>query len=181
MPDAPVRRVTPGDWRRIRALRLEALRDPMAQVAFLETVERAEARPDEEWRGRTAAHSEGGASAQFVAEAGDSLIGAVTVIVRAAGEPDYFERIPAVDLPTVVGVYVSPAGRGAGVIDALLAAAAEWAAASGYHELTLDVHESNAPAIHAYQRAGFEVRSEFVSESGRELGMVKSLSARDHG
>jgi len=65
MPDAPVRRVTPGDWRRIRALRLEALRDPMAQVAFLETVERAEARPDEEWRGRTAAHAEGGASAQF--------------------------------------------------------------------------------------------------------------------
>src|SRR6185369_16341011 len=70
MPDAPVRRVTPGDWRRIRALRFEALRDPMAQVAFLETVERAEARPDEEWRGRTAAHAEGGESAQFVAEAG---------------------------------------------------------------------------------------------------------------
>ncbi len=181
MSEVSVRRVTPGDWQRIRELRLEALRDPMAHVAFLETVEQAQARPDEEWRTRTAAHADGGGSAQFVAEAEDSLIGSVTVIVRPAGAPDYFDRVSDVDLPTVVGVYVSPGGRGAGVIDALLAAAADWATRSGYRELTLDVHESNASAIRAYERAGFEVRSEFAGESGRELGMVMQLPAPHPG
>ncbi|HEU0205066.1 MAG TPA: GNAT family N-acetyltransferase [Pseudolysinimonas sp.] len=176
-----VRRVRAEDWQLIRDLRLEALHDPMARVAFLETVEQAEARPGEEWRSRAAAHSEGNASAQFLAESGTELIGSVAVIVRSMGVPDYFDRVPDVDLPTVVGVYVSPRGRGLGVIDALLAAAAHWAEQRGDRELTLDVHESNSAAIRAYQRAGFEVRSEFVSESGRELGMVKPLPARNHG
>jgi len=181
MTDASVRRVTPGDWRRIRELRLEALRDPMAHVAFLESVAQAEARPDEEWRNRTAAHAEGDRSAQFLAETDNTLIGSVTVIVRAAGAPDYFDRVPDVDLPTVVGVYVSPVARGRGVIDTLLAAAAEWAEQSGYQQLTLDVHERNATAIRAYERAGFEVQSEIVTESGRELGMVKQFVARGRG
>ena len=174
MSDA-VRRVRPDDWQRVRDLRLEALRDPVARIAFLETVEGAEARPEEEWRSRAIAHSEGGRSAQFLAESDGVPIGSVTVILRSAGAPDYFDRVPDVDLPTVVGVYVSPAGRGLGIIDALLTAAADWASRSGYRELTLDVHESNAAAIRAYRRAGFEVRSDFVGPEGRELGMVKPL------
>jgi GNAT superfamily N-acetyltransferase len=177
-----VRRVRAGDWQRVRELRLEALRDPMAHVAFLETVERAEAIADEEWRGRAAGHAEGEASAQFLAEAGDGadhqLIGSLTVIMRKAGVPDYFDRIPDVDLPTVVGVYVAPRGRGLGVIDALLATASDWARQSGHTELTLDVHESNAAAIRAYERAGFVILSGFEGESGRELGMVKRLAPR---
>lgn len=183
-PDLPahvsVRRVRPDDWRGTRDLRLEALRDPMAHVAFLETVEQAEARPDEEWRSRAAAHAEGGASAQFLAAtpdgAGETLIGSLAVIMRKAGVPDYFDRVPEVDLPTVVGVYVSPGGRGLGVIDALLTAASDWAVHSGYRALTLDVHESNVPAIRAYQRAGFVIQSDYEGESGRELGMVKQLA-----
>jgi len=175
MSDLAVRRVRPDDWQRVRELRLEALRDPAARIAFLETVEAAEARPEEEWRSRVIAHSEGGRSAQFLAEAAGVPTGSVTVILRAAGVPDYFDRVPDVDLPTVVGVYVSPAGRGLGVIDALLTAAADWAAQSGYGELTLDVHEGNAAAIGAYRRAGFEIRSDFEGPEGRELGMVKPL------
>ena len=45
----------------------------------------------------------------------------------------------------------------------------------------LDLFCGGGGAGMGYHRAGFEVRSEFVSESGRELGMVKSLSAQDHG
>jgi ribosomal protein S18 acetylase RimI-like enzyme len=41
--------------------------------------------------------------------------------------------------------------------------------------LTLDVHETNLPALRAYERLGFAVRSDFVSGSGRELGMVMDL------
>jgi ribosomal protein S18 acetylase RimI-like enzyme len=173
--DVAVRRVRDDDWPRVRALRLDALRDPVAKVAFLETVDQALARPEKEWRERTAGHALGHSSVQFVAERGDSFIGSLVVFVRAAGVPDYFDRIPELDLPTVVGVYVAPSGRGLGVIDALLAAAAEWSRERGDHVLTLDVHESNTPAIRSYERSGFEVRSEFVAESGRELGMVKSL------
>ena len=147
----------------------------MAGVAFLDTVEQATARPDEDWRSRAAINAEGGTSVQFLAERAEELIGSLTVFLRAAGVPDYFERIPEIDLPTVVGVYVSPSGRGLGVIDALLVAAFDWARARGDRELTLDVHESNRAAIRAYERAGFEVRSDFEGESGRELGMVKAL------
>jgi ribosomal protein S18 acetylase RimI-like enzyme len=153
----------------------------MAGVAFLETVEQAIARPDDEWRSRAATHAEGRTSAQFLAEAHDELIGSLTVFVRRAGIPDYLDRVPEVDLPTVVGVYVSPSGRGLGVVDTLLAAASEWATERGHRELTLDVHESNAAAIGAYQRAGFVVGSEIIVESGRELSMVKQLPARNPG
>ncbi len=171
-----VRRVRADDWERIRALRLQALHDPMAPVAFLESIEQATARPDEEWQARAATMAEGDGGAQFLAERRDEPIGSLAVIIRAAGAADYFDRVPEVDLPTVVGVYVAPSGRGAGVIDALLATAVDWARSRGDRELTLDVHETNAPAIRAYQRAGFELRSEFTGESGRELGMVKVLA-----
>lgn len=175
--DVAVRRVRAEDWPRIRALRLQALHDPMAHIAFLESIEQASARPDEDWQSRAAGFAQGDSGAQFLAERGGELIGSLAVIIRAAGAPDYFERIPEVDLPTVVGVYVAPAGRGLGVIDALLAEAAAWSLARGDRELTLDVHETNLPAIRAYERAGFELRSEFASEEGRELGMVKVLVA----
>ncbi|MBW4031772.1 MAG: GNAT family N-acetyltransferase [Acidobacteria bacterium] len=173
--DVVVRRVRADDWQRVRALRLEALADPMAHVAFLETVEQAAARPDDEWRTVTARRADDDASVQFVGERGAELIGMLAVFVREAGVPDYFGRISEVGLPTVVGVYVSPSGRGLGVIDTLLASATEWARARGDRVLTLDVHESNLPAIHAYERAGFDVQSDFVGEHGRELGMVKEL------
>ncbi len=175
--EVTVRRVRADDWQRVRALRLQALHDPMAPVAFLETVEQASARPDEEWQTRATTMAEGSGGAQFLAERDEELIGTLAVILRRAGVPDYFERVPDVDLPTVVGVYVAPSGRGAGVIDALLAAAVDFARSRGDRELTLDVHETNLPAIGSYRRAGFDVRSEFAGESGRELGMVKDLAA----
>jgi GNAT superfamily N-acetyltransferase len=174
--DVSVRRVRADEWRRARALRLEALRDPMAAVAFLDTVEAASARPDDEWREATASRAHGDGSAQFVAERGGELIGTLGVFVREAGTPDYFGRVHETDLTSVVGVYVSPAARGLGVIDALLAAAAGWARSRGDLVLTLDVHETNLPAIRAYERAGFDVRSDFVGEAGRELGMVQDLA-----
>ncbi|MES1169509.1 MAG: GNAT family N-acetyltransferase, partial [Leifsonia sp.] len=156
--DVVVRRIRPDDWEAVRALRLEALRDPVAGIAFLETVEHAAARPEEEWISRAATMSEGDRGAQFLAVRAGALIGSVAVFIRHAGAPDYFDRIPETDLSTVVGVYVSPSARGAGVIDALLEAVTDWSRARGDHVLTLDVHERNTPAIRAYERNGFEVR-----------------------
>ncbi len=176
--DVTIRRVRPDDWQRIRSLRLEALHDPMAPVAFLESIATAAGRPDEEWREVAERRSTGMESAQFLAERAGELIGSLGVIVRRAGEPDYFQRVPDVDLPTVIGVYVSPSGRGLGVIDALLAAAADFAHSRGDRELTLDVHETNLAAIGAYERAGFEHRTVYEGASGRELGMVRHVAPK---
>jgi ribosomal protein S18 acetylase RimI-like enzyme len=164
----------------MRALRLEALADPVASIAFLETTEQALARPDSEWRERAERNASAPDQAGFVAvvpaESGDDeFIGSVIVITRRAGEPDYFQRLPEVDTATLVGVYVSPRARGRGVIDALIRAAADWARDAGYPELTLDVHERNVVAIGSYRRAGFEVVGEFVGDDGREIAMSLRL------
>lgn len=169
----------------MRELRLEALADPVASIAFLETTEQALARPDSEWRERAERNATAADQAAFVAVLDDEpgpdgslhheLVGSVTVFTRRSGEPDYFERIPAVDTATMVGVYVSPAVRGRGVIDALIEAAAEWARGVGYPELTLDVHERNVVAIASYRRASFEIVGEFVGDDGREIAMALSL------
>ena len=164
----------------MRDLRLEALADPVASIAFLETREQALARPESEWRQRTERNATATDQAAFVA-VGDTgsehedFVGSVTVFTRRAGEPDYFERIPAVDTATLVGVYVSPAARGRGVIDALIGAARDWARDAGYPELTLDVHERNVVAIGSYRRAGFDVVGEFVGDDGREIAMSVAL------
>lgn len=187
MPSRPldagivVRRVRADDWERTRALRLEALGDPVAPIAFLETREQALARPDSEWRERAERNALGDDQAGFVAEDESGLGGNAIVVVRKAGIPDYFDRVPDQDVATVVGVYVSPRMRGRGVIDALLAAAIAWTRDAGHPVLTLDVHERNAAAIASYERAGFVQTGAFEGEDGREIAMTLRLVPAGEG
>jgi ribosomal protein S18 acetylase RimI-like enzyme len=167
-----IRRVRADEGPRMRELRLQALADPVAAIAFLETTEQALARPDSEWQERAERNATAADQAGFVAlladESGrDEPVGSVVVFTRRAGEP--------VDTATLVGVYVSPQVRGRGVIDALIQAAAEWTRDAGYPELTLDVHERNVVAISSYRRAGFDVVGEFVGDDGREIAMALAL------
>jgi GNAT superfamily N-acetyltransferase len=174
-PGIVIRRVRADEGPRIRALRVEALADPVAAIAFLETTEQALARPDAEWRERAERNATAADQAGFVAVLDDEHVGSVVVFLRRAGEPDYFQRVPEVDTATLVGVYVSPRVRGRGVIDALIGAALDWARDAGYPELTLDVHERNAVAIASYRRAGFDVVGEFAGDDGREIAMAVRL------
>ena len=174
-PGIVVRRVRAEEGMPLRALRLEALQDPAAPIAFLETTEQALARPDSEWIERAERNATADDQAGFVAEDVDGIGASLIVIVRKAGEPDYFERVPEHDEATVVGVYVSPRLRGRGVIDALLGEAVRWARAAGHRVLTLDVHERNAPAIASYTRAGFVESGSFEGEDGREIAMRLEL------
>lgn len=174
-PGIVIRRVRADEGPRIRALRLEALADPVAAIAFLETTEQALARPDAEWRERAERNATAADQAGFVAVLDGEHVGSVVVFLRRAGEPDYFQRVPEVDTATLVGVYVSPRVRGGGVIDALIGAALDWARDAGYPELTLDVHERNAVAIASYRRAGFDVVGEFEGDDGREIAMAVRL------
>jgi GNAT superfamily N-acetyltransferase len=52
-------------------------------------------------------------------------------------------------------MYVVPAHRGRGINAEIVEALSAWAAAQGVTELRLDVYQRNAPAIRAYEKAGF--------------------------
>ena len=151
-----VRRVRADEGERVRELRLQALRDRDAAIAFLDTAENAARHPSAFWADRAGGASTGTAAAQFVAEddAG-RWVGTATVLRRAAGDVDHLGRSLDAARSDVVGVYVTPEARGAGLIDALLTACADWARSLGDDALFLDVHSDNARAEAAYVRNGF--------------------------
>ena len=155
-----VRPVRAEEWEEVRAMRLDALRDPAASIAFLETYEDAVARPEQFWRERAGRFELDGSVRQFVAEGADGRWwGSVTARVEEAGAPLAFGRTSGVRQAHLVGVYVRPEHRGSGVTEALFRAAVEWARSlEGLERVRLYVHEDNARAEGFYRRFGF-VRS----------------------
>ncbi|MEE1755534.1 GNAT family N-acetyltransferase [Streptomyces sp. SP18CS02] len=155
-----IRPVRADEWREVRDLRLDALRDPAAPVAFLDTYENALTRSDAYWQERTAAAAEGSQGAhQFVAEAPDgSWAGTLTALVERPDGEVRFGAAPGVDQTHVVGVYVRPEERGGGLADALFRAALEWSwslAEPVVQRVRLYVHEGNPRAAAFYRKAGF--------------------------
>ncbi|MCT1476467.1 GNAT family N-acetyltransferase [Microbacterium sp. p3-SID336] len=164
-----VRRIEPQDWAEVKALRLRALADPVAPIAFLDTVEHARTQPDRFWQDRAANAAGDAAAAQFVAITDEGAwVGTATVL------PHREEAAAGL----VVGVYVVPEQRGGGVIDALLEAAAQWSRTRGFSALFLEVHVDNARAQAVYARCGFERTGEIeTSGFGREWVMRRRLDA----
>ena len=176
MTAAVARRVREDEWARVRDLRIRAVGDPDAGIAFLSTPEQELAHDDEFWRRRTLDAAIGDEAAQFVAEADGRWFGSATVLVRAVGTVDHTGRTVYTARADVVGVYVSPEHRGAGTIDALFDAAAAWVAGLGIRRLTLDVHADNTRAQAAYRRNGFVPTGEtFTSTIGPEIVMARAL------
>ncbi len=62
-----IRSIRADEWPAVKELRLTALRDPVAHLAFLETYEQSAARPDSFWQERAAGAAEGDGARQFVA------------------------------------------------------------------------------------------------------------------
>lgn len=155
-----IRRTRPDDWRDLRALRLEMLRD--TPIAFGETLADALAHTEGEWRMR---------GARGTTEHGIGLV-ALDSAGRWLGTMGGYVPDPATGA-LLVGVYVSPGYRGpaAGVFDGLLLAIEDWARTEG-DTLTLYVHEDNARARAAYLRRGF-------AETGRRVPYVLDVSARE--
>lgn len=173
-----IRPVRAEDWPRVKELRLDALRDEVAHLAFLETYEQAAAEPDAFWQGRTDRSAEGRDARQFVAELPDGRwLGTATVIVELPGTKLF--GLPA-EVPQghVVGVYVRPEARGTGLAQELLRAAADWAWAlpdPHLHHVRLWVHEDNTRAEALYVKAGFTRTGESVQLSGAENGREYEL------
>ncbi|MFJ9816949.1 GNAT family N-acetyltransferase [Streptomyces sp. NPDC101151] len=152
-----VRPIRPDEWAAVKQLRLDALRDPAAPIAFLETYEDALGKPDSFYQERAIGSGDGSGSArQFIAEAPDGTwVGTVTVLLEEAGTVDWAGYPVERRQGHVVGVFVRPEHRGNGLIKALLDAGVAWAWERDAEQVRLFVHADNARAQGAYRKAGF--------------------------
>ncbi|MET9610017.1 GNAT family N-acetyltransferase [Streptomyces sp. NPDC006512] len=168
-----IRPVRADEWQQVKELRIAALNDPAAPVAFLETAENAAAQPDEFWQGRTEGGSRGRGARQFIAEGPDGTWdGSVTVLVEEGGTVDFFGQAVEQEQGHVVGVFVREGQRGTGLAEALFAAAVDWAWSleePALEGVRLFVHEDNARAAAFYRRFGFAASGRTVRlETGAE-------------
>ncbi|MEN8656305.1 GNAT family N-acetyltransferase [Streptomyces sp. 21So2-11] len=154
--DYVIREVRVEDWPAVKELRLEALRDPLAPIAFLETYEQARAQTDDFWKDRTAGGAEGGPNRQFVAEGplGD-WAGTVTALVEEPGREDFTGQRIERRQAHMVGVFVRKERRGGIVAQELFRAAVGWGLAQSVSRVRLFVHEENGRAEAFYRKAGF--------------------------
>lgn len=134
-----IERMAPGQWRRVRAVRLRALRD--APDAFWTTPAQEQSRTAASWRAQLGRDDR----ATFIATLGGADVGI------AVGAPHHDDATDA----GVYAVWVAPPARGRGVGGALLSAVIDWAAGRGFARLRLDVADDNRHAVALYERFGF--------------------------
>ncbi len=142
-----MRRIDASEWRKLRALRLQALRD--APTAFGSTFEREASFPDERW--------------QLLAASGASGMDDVAVIAAVDGEwvamaRGYLERRDQRSAPPaawLIAVYVDPRWRGHGLGRAVSGAVVDWARERGASEVLLHVGDWNGAARRVYEDLGF--------------------------
>ncbi|WP_424212587.1 GNAT family N-acetyltransferase [Streptomyces sp. BI20] len=167
-----VRGIRAEEWAEVKELRVSALRDPVAHLAFLETVDEALARPDSFWRERAAGGAAGVGVRQFIAAEGANgrWVGTVTVLVERAGGDGFFGEGVPVDQGHLVGVYVRPEYRGVGLTERLFRAAVDWCwepAEPRLERVRLLVHEDNERAARFYRRYGFTATGVRCDEPGQ--------------
>ncbi|MEV4441045.1 GNAT family N-acetyltransferase [Streptomyces sp. NPDC049577] len=155
-----IRTVRAEEWRQYKEMRLTALRDPLAAIAFLDTYDAASARPDDFWQGRSRDSAEGKSVVTFVAEGPDGeWAGTVTVLVELPGADAVFGGAADVPQTHIVGVYVRPEHRGTGISEALFRTAIDWSwdrPGQRIERVRLYVHERNARAEGLYRKMGFQ-------------------------
>ncbi|WP_405868640.1 GNAT family N-acetyltransferase [Streptomyces sp. NBC_01515] len=173
-----IRSIRADEWVAAKELRLVALQDPVAHLAFLETYDAALARPDSFYQERAVGAAEGAEKAQqVIAEGPDGeWVGTVTVLLEEAGTVDWAGFVVERKQGHIVGVFVRPEVRGIGLTEVLFDAALEWAWGRGVERVRLIVHEDNERARRFYGKAGFVPTGVTVPLGGnadeRELEMV---------
>ncbi len=142
--DVVVRRLTPDDWAVSRQVRLAALAE--APYAFMSTLAREQAFDEQGWRQRLALS----VAATFLAWVDGEPAGTATGKVD---DPDDEFAVPGAW--QLVGMWVDPDVRGAGVADRLVETVAAHAAGRGAGSLVLWVTEVNVRAQAFYRRLDF--------------------------
>lgn len=137
MAEIEVRRLGPDDWRTYRPVRLAALVD--APYAYGSTLALEESFGEAEWRQRLAPTS-------LVVIA---LLDGVPLATSGAYFPDPDGP------PMLVALWVSPALRGRGAGDLLIAEVVAWAAERGHDQVVLRVADGNDAARTLFLRNGF--------------------------
>ena len=132
-----IERLHSNAWRRLEAVRLRALAD--APDAFGSTLAEAERYREADWRRQLAALP------TYVGVLADQDVG----MVRGAADPEN------TGAALLLSMWVAPEARGQGMGEALIRQLADWASATGYSRLLLDVADGNQPAIRLYARMGF--------------------------
>lgn len=152
-----IRSIRPDEWPAVKELRLTALQDPVAHLAFLETYQDAVDKPDSFWQERAEGAAEGALGVrQIIAEAPDGTwVGTLTVLVEEAGTKDWAGFPVERKQGHLVGVFVRPEHRGTGLTETLFDAGLEWAWARGVERVRLIVHEDNERARTFYRKMGF--------------------------
>lgn len=135
-----IRVVAPEDWRTWRDLRLRALAD--SPDSFGETLDRATARDDADWRTSVAAR---GNRICLVATHDGVAVG-MTVAVIAPESPR---------TANLYAMWVAPEARRQGAARALLDAVVRWSRFAGAQELVLRVTDTNIVARRLYRDTGF--------------------------
>lgn len=146
-----VRRVRADEWRHLRDIRLEALKD--TPIGFGERYEDALAKSDDDWRERARRDAEAARTALFAAfDAAGRIVGTTGCYTKADSAPANGREL------VIYGVYVTPDHRGTrlGVASLLFEAVISWAReVGGADVITLSVHERNERAHAFYRRYGF--------------------------
>src|SRR3984957_5838576 len=137
-----VREMITGDWRALRDIRLEALRD--APTAFGSTYECEAQRGEQHWRDRI---SRGGTFLAYLPDLDPSDPSDPAGLIGG-----YQEDPLTVEL---VSMYVRPRARGRGVGEALVATVINWAGQRNAAAVHLWVTATNTPARALYERCGF--------------------------
>jgi ribosomal protein S18 acetylase RimI-like enzyme len=135
MTELDVRLLVADDWAQLRTARLAALAE--APYAFASTLAREQQFTEQEWRERAARGS------TFAAWDGGAIVGLATGLDQGR------------DGWHLVGMWVAPKVRGAGVADRLVTSVCELARRSGATSVTLWVTEVNGRARAFYRRLGF--------------------------
>ena len=175
-----VRPVRADEWREIKALRLRALSDEAAPMAFLESYGEAEARPDGFWQERAQGSApDAGARAgarQFVAVTDDGTwVGTAAALVEEAGDVDFEGRVVEAAGGHVVGVFLLPEHRGRDVMGRLLEAIVDWLRELGLSRARLYVHADNIRAQRCYEKYGFRpTGARFTGTMGPEIEMARA-------
>jgi len=142
-----IQRLEPGDWQRLKVLRLAALQD--APDTFGSTLEYALKLEDADWE--------------------KGLQDLPTFVVSIGGiDQGLIRCVPDQDKPSsalIISMWVAPEFRRKGIGEKLIQAAVDWALSAGVKELALEVTNENASAIALYSRLGFEPTGETGSFS----------------
>jgi len=156
-----VKTVRADQWRELREIRLEALRD--SPQAFATTAAQAEAEPDEYWAKFAERAATGDTWATFLAYADNERpVGMVSVGV----DPDR---------PGVVGLiqmWVNPAWRKRSIGSQLVEAVVSWASGRSSDRIRLGVASDNHRAAHLFENCGFLATGEeepFEGQHGRSI------------